>query len=661
MLRAGKSKPLRTMMQFVRDEIRLPPGGKFPGERMNLNRQPVQRLLLQEIDRKHWLEIVVAAPSQSAKTWVAFDIPIAYHIAEIREDVVVGIPLGAMINDKWIKEIKPIFEASPALRHLLPNEGPGSKGGKVLDSVRFTNGTWCRFMTRGGSDQSKAGFTARVVCATEAAGWSGSTETSEEADPLEQMSARQRSWEWFERLTIIEGTVTTELSYPWVLQKGSSESRIVSPCPHCKRYIGPEREHLQGWQDCESAIDSAHAAYFVCPECGKSINDRQRKASMAKCVMVHGTQKIDRKGKITGKLPKSRRLWFRWSGWHNLFNSIGSLAVDEWKAAQHPPNTPEWENAEKKQTQFVWAVPYAPPQIDMTPLDAEAIAERSSKLKRGVVPEDTVALTIGVDTGKRVLHWTCMAVNEQGGSRVIDYDKQPVRADEIGTKAGLIEAFGLLADYFGNGWSTAKGRKFLPSQVWIDSGYYEHTNAVYDFCQKINEKLGVPRGADVYRPSKGYGEARRQMTRYIAPEARSKHLLYVGDQFHIARPVRDGRALPVALVHMNSDAWKSVLHQRLAIPSEEPQAITLYDSASPAEHAEFVAHLLAERQISKHIAGKGEVICWDQVARQNHFLDSTYQATCAGAAILEFRVKAQRTSGKQGRTLAQMAEDAKKK
>src|SRR5690606_15987180 len=113
--------------------------------------------------------------------------------------------------------------------------------------------------------------------------------------------------------------------------------------------------------------------------------------------------------------------------------------------------------------------------------------------------------------------------------------------------------------------------------------------------------------------TKGYGEGQRHTTRYIAPGPKRKGVMYLGNEFHIAKVLRNGRTVPgVLLVHMNSDNWKSELHQRLLMPADEPMAVTLYEAASFSEHSEFCRHLTAEKQIEKFIPGRGEVIVWDR-------------------------------------------------
>ncbi len=150
-----------------------------------------------------WMNLILAAglkvhdrPEPIRQNIRLLFIPIAYHIAELGEDVVAGVPDMRMADNKWQQDLLPAFLATPSLRRLLPTTGAGSAGGKVIDSIKFANGATLKFMSRSGSDQSKAGFTARVVAITEAAGFSKSTETSVEAEPLKQIEARQRAWDY---------------------------------------------------------------------------------------------------------------------------------------------------------------------------------------------------------------------------------------------------------------------------------------------------------------------------------------------------------------------------------------------------------------------------------------------------------------------------------
>ena len=231
---------------------------------------------------------------------------------------------------------------------------------------------------------------------------------------------------------------------------------------------------------------------------------------------------------MVGDLPPTKTLGFRWSAIDNPFATTADLGAEEWQAQR----VVDPENAEKKQRQFVWCLPYDPPEVDLTPLSAEQVQGRAAAFKKGVVPDDCVGVAIGIDTGKRMLHWEAKALRANGGAAVIEYGDHPVDSDRMGTTQGLVQALTELRAYFSAGWRSESGQVWEPSQVWIDSGYHEHTDAIYEFCRQANQGLKV--GSEVYRPSKGYGEGQLRMSRYVAPKSKTSEIRYIGKEYHIS-------------------------------------------------------------------------------------------------------------------------------
>lgn len=645
----SRAPTLRSMTEWVEEKIVLP-NGPYAHERYKHSRHPVSRIFYEAIDSHQWSRIASTGPTQNGKTLMCYVNPVLYHLFEVRETVIVGLPTLEMANDKWSEDFLPVIEASD-YRDLLPLSGEGSRGGQVKRSITFRNGATMRFMTAGGNDKKRSAYTSRVVAITEADGMDESGESSREADKIEQIEARTRAFGRTGKRIYLECTVSIERGRIWQEYQNGTASRLVRPCVHCGEFVSPEREHLVGWKEAKTSEEAARVSHFICPSCEEPWSEDDRIESAKGIRLLHKGQTIDHIGNITGPIPETQTLGFRWSAIDNPFTTAGDLGAEEWLASRDRNS----ENAEKKMKQFVWTLPYEPPEVDLTPLNASDIEQRTSGLKKGVVPDDTIAIAIGVDTGKRKLHWTATAFTQESGGRVIEYGMQPVPSDRLGVKQGLIEALSDLAKYFDGGWSSPSGKRFVPSQVWIDSGWHEHTDSVYLFCEAANKSLGLPRGREVYRPSKGYGEGQRNTTRYIAPTSKRKGVIYLGDEFHIGTVQRNGRTIPgVMLVHMNSDHWKSELHQRLMMPHDEPLAVTLYDAASFAEHSEFSKHLTAEKQVEKFVEGRGEVVVWDRVERNNHWLDSTYASICAGEAILSIAESLKRQTQNRP-TLQQLA------
>jgi phage terminase large subunit GpA-like protein len=340
---------------------------------------------------------------------------------------------------------------------------------------------------------------------------------------------------------------------------------------------------------------------------------------------VHRGQEVAPDGAIVGEAVQTQTFGLRWSAIDNPFATASQIGVEEWRSARAANR----DNSERKMRQFVWCLPYEPPDVDLTPLDPEAIANRSENDKRGVPPSDTIAVAVGIDTGKRKLHWTAIAIRASGGAAVIEYGTQTVNADQLGITKALHEAFTQVEAYFAEGWTGATGQSWSPAQVWIDSGWHEHTNAVYAFCAAANE--GLDPGKEQYRPAKGFGEGQMLVGRYVAPTKRSRDVLFLGHGYHLARLRRNGRLMPgVIIAHVDSDAWKSQLHDRLAMPADQPEAVTLYRSADSFEHTEFAAHLTAEKQVETFVPGRGAVRKWERISRNNHYLDATYNGLAAG-------------------------------
>lgn len=635
---------VRTMERWVEDEIRLV-NGPFAGEMYRHLRHPVSRLWFHEIDSGHWSRFAATGPTQNGKTLICYTCPVLYHVFEIGETAIVGLPSMDMANDKWQQDFLPVIEASN-YRDLLPLKGEGSRGGQVKRAIVFRNGAVLRFMTAGGSDKKRAGYTSRVVAITETDGMDEAGESSREADKIEQIEGRTRAFGRTGKRIYLECTVSIEAGRIWQEVKRGSDSRIARPCPHCGVYVTPEREHLVGWQSAESEEAAAAAASWACPSCGEFWTEAQRHEAAAASVLVHRGQQVDAAGLVTGEVPQTQTLGFRWSAIDNPFVTAADLGAEEWTAAR----SKDRENAEKKMRQFVWSVPYEPPDIDLTPLDPDEIAARRTGFKRGIVPDDCLGIGIGVDTGKRKLHWDAKALRADGSMAVIEYGTQTVEADRLGVLRGLLEAFRKLRTYFDKGWSMQGGRTLVPSQVWIDSGYHEHTDAVYQICAEANQ--GLPLGGERYRPTKGYGEAQRTIGRYLAPTARSQDVRFMGKEYHIARVRRSGKVVPgVLLVHLNADHWKSEMHQRLSIPCDHvdaegafvpgsPGNIALFEPADPIEHADYVQQLTAERQMEKLITGRGLVAVWERIRRENHYGDAGYASTAACDFIFTLTQKA---------------------
>lgn len=640
-LRDGISRPPRSYREWLESCVVIP-DGKYKGLRFSVARQPVIGLFIDAIDSGDYTEYVFTAPSQFGKTLIAFIGPLLYHCCEIAENYVLGVPFADMAGDKWDLDVKPVMQSSPHLRRMLPISGSGSAGGKIRDRVTLRNGVEIKLMSAGADDTGKAGFTSRVLGVTEAARFSAPGETSTEADPLRQLRARQRSYEDHERCTYVEGTVTIEEELPWALKPISTDSKIMTPCPHCEVWVAPERDDLIGWDAARSDREAAELAFWSCPNCGHRIEEHERKAAVLEAKLVHRGQTIDRRGRISGDGPDTSRLFFRAAAFHNLFLSAGSIGKDEWLASQIPEDSPDRFSADRQLCQFVHCIPYISPMYaeDLI-LDKLAIGRRRiDDLPERIVPADTQWLTAGVDVGEKKLWWLVLAtrVDAEGNiyRHVVAYGDEDVPSDRMDLDQALISALGDVHKLFRAGFVVAGSSTLRqPDQEWYDCNF--QTDTVLGFVRAINKNHPMPSSQRKYTPFVGaYGRGQTTMakTRFTAPR-KTGNVVRDLDPSGLWYLEKIARARTHA-VFWDSDTSKWQAQQALTLPlftltsGDEAESsggdpvqttgsVSLY-SGTVKIHERFSRHVTNERLETKDTGFRGKRRQWVRHG-DNHLLD----------------------------------------
>jgi phage terminase large subunit GpA-like protein len=618
MLRLAAVPITRTLREFAEQEIRIPDGPK-KDDPFRVSVQPFTGLLLDAIDSRRWPEIFVGGPSQTGKTLIGHVIPAIYAAAELRKNLVIAMPDMKMVNNKWKADFEKVFLAAPNLRALLPTAGPGSRGGQIKDTIELTNGATIKFMTAGGDDAARAGFTAEGgVYVTEAARFSDVSETSVESDKLDQLRARMQALGRRNRRLIVEGTLTTELELPYSARQHSTQSRIVTPCPHCRGWMTPEREHLIGWQDAPTELQAAEKAFWCCPLCGEEITADQRRAANLAAQLLHAGQAIDKEGEITGEPPETERLWFRWNMWNNLLLEAGDIAIDEWKQAKLDPDSDAWDNAEKRACQFVWATPHVPRTLIVNPLAVGDVSRRAADYPRGELPDDTRYVSLFCDVGMYELHWALIAGRATGGMHVGDYGTIAVlpRHDPDSTaaqrkqavKIKLLSSLNELARRCKIGWSLNGSRRF-PDRILVDAGY------LGDVVHPWIHRCGSP-----FFAALGRGAGQLDGKKYLHPTKRTNEIREIGERYHIRR---HGVWRSLYFV-MDADHWKSEVHNALRVDEDEPGSISIFLDQQ-TNHKTFEKHLLAERlkQVTDRKNYTQEE--WENPdGKPNHYFDAVY-------------------------------------
>lgn len=606
--------PLRPISLFALEEITIP-DGEFEGLKLDYLRQPYAARWFAMIDHGRasgmWNRFWATGPTQSGKTLSCFVTPIMYHLFEVRETVIAGIPNMDMAGDKWDEDIKPAIEASK-YRDLLPRTGQGSKGGTPR-RIKFRNGSTLLFMAAAGNSKQQAAFTAPCLVMTEVDGYDLAKESSRESNPVDLMIGRTRSFKW---PTIYgECTVSIEAGRIWQEVVKGTNTRLALPCPHCGSWVTPEREHFVGWENASDELEAEESGAFVCPAdgCGALWSDGDRLDANRSAVLVHGDQEIDKCGNITGDLPRTRSASFRWSAVNNMFATSANIAVEEW-GAKRAENEDE---ADKNLCQQVWATPPEDTIEEIVPLNKDDIPHRVLKeLPQGLVPEDMEFFGCTIDVHLRHLDWQAIAWRANATPHVVDYGVEKISiSNEKSKKSIEIAIFGSLVEMrkrIDSGWSYQGSESpIAPSLVGVDIGF--ETDTCCRFIRKTPSR---------YRAMMGFGEGQHFKMRklhYTHPSKAKGDILFVGDRYHVKRDV----SRRVNVFQVDADHWKTYAAKRMMASVGEPGGLTLFH-AMPSQHEDFAKGVTAERQITEFTPPKGFVNSWERIRRNNHPFDLLY-------------------------------------
>jgi phage terminase large subunit GpA-like protein len=524
-----------------------------------------------------------------------------WHLFEWAEDVIYGVPSLDLVKDKWNDDILPAIEAS-RYRELLPKRGGGSKGG-TPSAIQFSHGPQLRFMTAGGGDKARSGKTTRVLIVTEADGFDEVGGSSREADKFSQLEGRLSAF-GDQGILYAECTLSTESGRTNREIKGGTDSRILVRCQHCRKYVTPEREHLVGWRDAPDDLTASNATLIACPACGSTWTEEQRRDANQDCRLLHSGQHLADDGEtIKGTPKRTNTLGFRWSAVNNMLVSQGKVGAEEWRSALDPDE----DRGEKRMRQFFWALPHMESKTAVAALDAGKVEMRLGEWHRGIVPPDTICITIGIDIGVvSRCHWTAIAWRPNGTPHVLEYEVLDVQSESMSSEQAIMSALREFRDTVVRvGWTLGE-RTLLPQIVLVDSGNW--TDTIYGFCVES----GLP-----FYPAKGFGAKQAGRQKDFTGTSWKSVVLPSGIQ----------------LIDINADEAKGYVHQRLKTPLGMPGAMTFFRPSQGSDHRTFAHHLLSEREVEEFIAGRGLVKKYEQIRRQNHFLDSTALAAMGGVIV----------------------------
>jgi len=604
------------MRQFAEQEIVLP-DGPYQGQRFRVARQPAHGLFFDAVDAGQFFRYACTGPQQSGKTLAFVVIPILYHLFERVQTVLFGLPTMDMAGDKWKMDIRPAIEAS-RYAQFLPRKGAGSGGG-TPSLIQFGNGSALKFITAGGDDAKRAGFTGPILVVTEVSHLDEVGGKSDEATKLKQMEGRVRAYRASGQARIyLESTVTVEQGRIWQEWSQGTAGEVVFPCFSCGEHIAPSREHLIGWHDATTEAEAETLARWACPACGIVFDDAQRITQLAHARLRHRGQIILPDGSATGQMPATKTMGFRYSASTNTFATAGIVGADEWRGVREVDR----DNAEREILQWTFALPAQPKESAIEPLDWKTVMHRQSEWRRGFVPDGFGRISAGVDVRAAQLDWFVIAKHKTSGQPLcIDYGYEPIQRELTDLQTAIRQAIRLLVEKFEHGWEAESGSNRPADIAMIDAGW--ETDLIRSAVQHN----------DVWNTCKGFGYKQHSGHVYHAPRDRSKITLRIGEGWHDVAFADSGKRLRE--YQNNADHWKRRVHQALSVSADSPAALLLPRTDKPDGRMEVAKQLTAEKEVQQFEVGKGTVTKWVQTFSRNHLLDAAYLAF-VGHSVLEF-------------------------
>jgi hypothetical protein len=255
-------------------------------------------------------------------------------------------------------------------------------------------------------------------------------------------------------------------------------------------------------------------------------------------------------------------------------------------------------------------------QVDSLKITSGLVMSRMSGLNRFELPkEEDVRIVCGIDVGKFFSHWCKVAIHGNATCHVIDY--------------GVMETHGLSAQSETEAvqkalvtsleqWRIDIQAENPPEFCLIDSGDY--SDAVYEFVRRV----GSP-----FAASKGWESARLVFTGESTPT----RLFFEECRADFQAKER------IWLYNLNSEYWKQQVHQRFVTSTRNEAgqlndgSLSVWSTTDRKEHLSFAHHIVAEERREVFKEGKGLVKSWVKTNKNNHWLDATALALCAGGCL----------------------------
>lgn len=509
------------------------------------NTMPVLTSVINSIADPRYSRTVAMAGTQSGKSLAVNQIRLAYNLEYRRRNTGFGIPNVQLARRIHATKLRPMFDAVPALKRLLPTGGSGSRGGFPHELV-LKNGAQFGFMGAGSAaGMSSATFHDLIVDETDKA--DGRREEDGEGSTIDQMIRRTDAHPLTRHLTF-SCTPTTPDGYISRAYRDGTEGRPFFRCVACGEwfcFVWDWDGNQVAWDDDTDELSCLRSAYYACPACDARLRDSDRLAMLRYPLWVHAGERVEacrideaeallaedpfaeavvcegdaRRAafRVTGTRKNTRAISFWWNRLTSPFVSLGDIALRVREAR---------EDMDRRHGVAIYdmGLPYDSGADDEISLSREAVLAHAdyAEYSLGTIPfawsDSSCLLTVGVDLHKRwgtwiVDAWRFDASRRLVDSWLIDLPRTTTKFGQVGyiypNPDGTMRIYHFLNEVVlplcQRGWTDTDGRVVRPGIIGIDCGYQNDTRArkrvephdkeVFAFC--------VSRGQRVWRAVRG--------------------------------------------------------------------------------------------------------------------------------------------------------------
>lgn len=387
-------------------------------------------------------EIIFVKPTQVGGTECLNNM-IGYVISQDPSPTMIVYPTQELAEFTSTKRLQPMFKLSPILASKFKENDS-----KMLE-LNFSS--MYAVLSGANSPSSLASRPIRYLFFDEVDKYP--TNAGKEADPISLATERTRT---FTNNKKIFKTSTPTLKRGPIWQEwlnADSQYEYYVPCPHCGKYQKFTLKQIKWVSELKTPEEARETAYYECEHCKKAIHDSNKPQ------MIRGGEW--RVVKENGK----RKVAFHLNAIYSPWVRFGDVAYEFVSSHNYP----------EKLMNFINSWLGEPWEDTKNKMDSDIIFERQSEYTEGIVPNEAMVLTGGVDVQKDHFYFTIRAWGPYMTSWNVLH--------------GKVDTWEEVSYIMNQSFSSLNGNSFIVNLALIDSG--NDTENVYEFCLE-NQEWAMP-------------------------------------------------------------------------------------------------------------------------------------------------------------------------